>query len=354
MKKAFVLIFFIILIMFPVNHASGEGIDFSYQNKFFFENNLYSINDLLRNDIFYPLNLNDDGRLIIDEEQRWTIKIDNNIYFGYIKESDSKYRADDDTIFFLTNQKENLEKEEYTIDFYSVSQSLEGIFIGGRVWQNDKMGLNVNLEGKYLVGKELIERNYQGSSVKQNGEYYLSGLRDGLYSNIGQQTEMHDVNFHSQGYSLGYNISWQIDDNSCFLFIADNVFSRINWYDVYTIVGKFDTNNLVLGEDGYYKYVSFFTGKFSYDDYVTTLTPEYDLSYKNNRSELGVFYRNKIYPYFNYLIIDKSFKLKTGFFSDMISLDFNYYNIEAGLKARNFNFDLDSSISAYISINISL
>ncbi|MCG8515106.1 MAG: hypothetical protein MI740_13270 [Halanaerobiales bacterium] len=353
MKRLFLFFLFFILFLFsPGYYLQGKGIDFTFQHNIFLDNNLYTVKNLLKIDLLAPFSSNTVGKLFFDQEQRWLFRITGSpLYFGYLKESEEKYRVDPDTISLLTTKFEDLDKDQYKIQLNTLRQSCHGILLGGMVWQNRKMGLALNLEGKLLTGQEIIERNYNGLYIKKDQKYYLSGFKDGIYSELGEQIKMYDHNFYSWGYSLGYNLSWQIDDCKVLQFDLENAFSKIYWYDVFTLVGMFDPNNLVLEDDGYYRYKSSFTGNFSYNDYVSSLTPEYKLSYQDARIEGGVYYRSRAYPYFNYLVIGQPLKIKLGFFDDMLNLELNYQGINAGLAFRGYNPTLSSAISGFINIS---
>jgi hypothetical protein len=357
------IIITVILIFVLTNNLQAEKLELNYNNEVFIDNNAFSLGDLLDKD-YDNLKVDIDSTVVglIDREERVIVSATSGNYFiGYIKESEEKMVADEETAIFLIEREADnkYSQGEYQIDLNTFSQSLEGILFGAKILSNDNYGINFTINGKLLKGIELTQRNYQGISYSENDKYYISGTRKGVYSNLTKETNMYDVDFSSRGYSLGYNLEWQISNKYKLSLVAENFYSKIKWNDVYTLYMKLDDNSLGFYtklEDNYGSIANTSgvetDGRYDYIDYVTHLQPEYNLLLQSNRWELGLFYRRELYPYLNYNLLKNPIMLKAGIYKDFISISLIHKILELELKTKEIDIFNSSGLLAKININI--
>jgi hypothetical protein len=240
------------------------------------------------------------------------------------------------------------QQRSYNLSINTWSQSLEGIILGGEILNFKNVSLGIH--AKILNGKKLTRKNYQGEILYENNKYKASGLFDSLNSAIGQQTKIDNVNFHSSGYSLGFNLSWRLQDRSKIHLAVENGLSEIKWYNIYTSVGKFDSDNLKVDQNGFNYFDSSITGNYSYNDFLSRLTTEVDLSLEYNKWKFGLFERNKLTPYINYKLIESPVVLTSGLYGDFITLNLSHKYFEGEIITKNLNFNSSTGIGANIKI----
>ena len=208
---------------------------------------------------------------------------------------------------------------------------MEGIKFGYKFPLDKRENLVVTVSGEYLEGKELTKRKYEAQAVKGKDRYYMTGKRSGIYSNLTNQTEMYDVHLKSKGYSLGCDLLYYLSPDVKFEIKADNLYSRINWEDVYTDYYDYDQG----------------IGRFSYKNYTTRLIPKYNISINNNRYGLGVYIFSDISSYIKYHLPKNNIRI-SYYLDNHLDLSFQYKGFEVEIIS---DCDLFSSKSILANVN---
>ena len=349
-NKILILIIIIIILSQPVSAQSNpekiNTIEFDYIE--LVENNIYTVKDFYNKNLNSPLNYTN-GELNQFQKTKLKFQINDIFSFGYIKETEKNYTLNEDTLRFYTNiLNDEKHLDNYKISFQSFSQTTEGIFLNTEIYK--KNDLQLTLISKYLSGKKIIQRNYEGKAYKQNNELIIKAFNDGINSDINRTIE--DEDFQSKGYSFGINASYELNKNTNINFSTKNLFSNIYWYNVYTNISKINTDNIIINEEGYKEYISSVTGNSYFDDYKTRLTPEYNFNANNKSYNIGIFYRNKLYPYFN-CKVNSNPEIRVGFWSEYLTLKVknNIFNLE--IRTNNFLPSKITSIYLKLGINYS-
>lgn len=359
MRKIIILL--LIFVFSGTGILQAEYMSLNYEGEAFFDNSHFPVNDLLRDD-YSSLSTDVDkfGEFIEDMEERWFLKLGSHNYFiGYIREHEREVKVDGETIIFLTerfNDNEKYSQKEYKLDLNTLYQRLEGIVFGGQILPDNDYGMSLILKGKLLEGLELTYRDYEGKISESNEKYYVSGTRKGLYSNLTEETEMYDVTFDSLGYSLGYDFNWQLRPELNLKLEAENFYSKIEWEDVYGLEMEFNNSSL-----GMYTNISSTSnntvssqsqGEYSYRNYTTSLTPEYNLALQTARSKLGLFYRKKLYPYFNFKLLDGPIVIKPGIYSKFYTLGLAYKGLKIKLMSRNLDIFSSEGVGVQVDLEV--
>jgi hypothetical protein len=349
-KKAIIIIFIILVSIVSTNRIVTADVTNYIDKEIYINNDVYTVYDLLKKKYKFPKNMYTNLNLILDREDRLTVKLNKNLYIGYIKEFEQNIQMDSGTIKAYHNWQNEIiaQQRSYNLSINTWSQSLEGIILGGEILNFKNVSLGVH--AKILNGKKLTRKNYQGEILYENNKYKASGLFDSLNSAIGQQTKIDNVNFHSSGYSLGFNLSWRLQDRSKIHLAVENGLSEIKWYNIYTSVGKFDSDNLKVDQNGFNYFDSSITGNYSYNDFLSRLTTEVDLSLEYNKWKFGLFERNKLTPYINYKLIESPVVLTSGLYGDFITLNLSHKYFEGEIITKNLNFNSSTGIGANIKI----
>ena len=316
----------------------------------YIENNIFTINDLYNKDFSQPLIHPENSKITRYNKQKIILTKKTNYSIGYIKEKESKYIINSDTLKLIKNNlnKINPRKNNYKIDFYSISQSLEGISFNKKI--THKNNFSLSLINKMLFGKKLIKRNYEGKAYKENDELIIEAFNHGINSNLNNIDENH--NYSSYGYSLGIDTNYNFHKNLSINFYAKNLWSKIYWQKIFTNVSEINTDNIIINEEGYKEYISSVTGNSYFDEYKTRLTPEYNFNANNKSYNIGIFYRNKLYPYFN-CKVNSNPEIRVGFWSEYLTLKIknNIFNLE--IRTNNFLPSKITSIYLKLGINYS-
>ncbi|PRX34752.1 hypothetical protein BX659_10267 [Orenia metallireducens] len=357
MKKMIGLI--CIFVLSGTINLEAKNISINYKNEIFFNNNQFSLMSLLEEEYSeLSTDISKDFHVEYDKEEEFLVELFGGKFFiGYIKENEQNLTSNDETLsFFIEDQQENdgYSQEQYNIELKSISQLLGGVIIGGKILSSDKTSLTIN--SKILEGLELIWRDYTGEiNAKQDQkDYYASGTKRFINTNLNQEMSLADK-FDSSGYSLGGSFKWEIKDNLELNLVAENIYSKIKWNNVYT--ESQSLNEIIIKENN----VRVSNINFPYDkderrwgceDYITELTPEYDLFLTSHRSQLGIFYREEVYPYFNYKLLVKPIMIKTGFYGEFLSLALAYKGLNLNLKTKNIDLFSSSGVLVDLSFKI--
>ena len=354
LNRNYALIFIILLgfiFCIGINVSSNE---FNYSFDIKIDSNAFSIYKLYNEDFLSP-NIIMNENIHLNWEHKYDIVLSGSpdLYFGYFKRYEREVRAGKDVIRFIDDYNNNELKDNYKVKFETWSQLLDGIYIGTELYRNIDYGVSIDFYGKLLRGLNLERSYYSGNIYLENEDIEIKALRNSIYSFVGEDTKLYDVNFYSQGYSFDINILWEIDDKQSLALDIKDLYSRLYWYDVYTKVGEYDTDNIEI-EDDHLKYVPSFQGKFYYDDYLSYLTPDIDLSYKGYDFEMGVNYQYSIKPYLNFEVINNDpFSLYMGFYGDQYTTNIKYSAVDIVLITDDFDFKSSKSIMGKMVIGFS-
>jgi len=312
----------------------------------YIENNIFTINDLYNKDFSQPLIHPENSKITRYNKQKIILTKKTNYSIGYIKEKESKYIINSDTLKLIKNNlnKINPRKNNYKIDFYSISQSLEGISFNKKI--THKNNFSLSLINKMLFGKKLIKRNYEGKAYKENDELIIEAFNHGINSNLNNIDENH--NYSSYGYSLGIDTNYNFHKNLSINFYAKNLWSKIYWQKIFTNVSEINTDNIIINEEGYKEYIASKKGNSYYANYITTLTPEFQFKINYKNYMVGIFYKNSYYP-FLYYKLNNFPNLSIGIFKDLYSLKINSKNINIIIKTNDFN--LSKTTTAFINFS---
>ena len=315
---------FLVCIFFLPRPVLAERI--IVEQSIFVNNNVFPLLEL-QEGIISPLRTDRDWFLDYKTEARYLFA-DEDFYWGYFNISSEKFQACESTISFLDSYFEDKpasgEMDEYGIDFSHWRQSLEGVILGATVWRRKEPNLSLNVGAKILKGQELRLESYRGTGWFDDEGFAVNLQLDGAYSRLSQETEMVDLDFRGQGYSLDYSLVWQLDKETYMQLEVENAFSRIRWYDVYTREGEYETDNLKMDKDGKYYFEPVFTGGWSYRNFKSRLIPEYDLHLIKGPVKLGLFYRDRGYPYLEYSLTEEPATLEAGLMRNLFTLSFSY------------------------------
>ena len=347
-KYRIILLFCIILFAVSLSGQAEEQI-FNYDENIFINNNIFSIYNLKKMNLRFPLTIREDGYLFYSKQKEYRI-LDNNydIFFGYVSLFEQQIEADKDSILYYIEMEHDKEhqQDEYNLDFSSWDQQVEGLLLG-KTWNHNNYNLKLEFSIELLKGRSLTQRNYSGIAYKDSEDYIIEGLMDGIYSNSSNE------DFHGNGYSLNCGMKWEINENNVLELSVDNFYSEINWYNVYTKIAQIDSDNLYIDENGYHHYEPTIQGNYSYNDYMSRLTPNYNFSFRRGRGLIGLVYRNNIYPYLSYKIIKKPVITELGLFSDFLTIKLSTKYLKAKLMSRDIDLFSSPGISGQLSLTLS-
>ncbi len=262
--------------------AQQNQLEFSCEQEYLFDSNVYSAFRLLENN-FTPLCSDLDGELNLNIEKRYLFRY-KSIWMGYLEAEEQQLALNSDTVALLSKPiaTDGPGLKKYNVNLKNMEQKVTGIYFGGNVWENSKRNLSLRLYGKLLNGLELNNREYLGEVIEDDGKLKMTGSRMVIFSEIGKNLTVQDITTYSTGYSTGIDLKWRVNNKAELLLNIDNLYSRIYWYNVYTEGGNYQTDNIIINEDGYFEYATTYQGAYDFKDYVTTLTPEYELSFEND------------------------------------------------------------------------
>jgi len=354
MSKNICIFIIIFIFICPGTLKAGE---IGTEINIFLENNIFSVRDgidyFIDNSIeqeylqdIIPNNWN----LVYNNEL--CSQISNNIQAGYIREYEGEILAKEDTVLFLIDRiNDKYDKYNYSIDYYSFSQSLEGIILEKDIKYSNDICFTIN--SKLLRGISLSVSEYNGE-VEVGEEVLFDGHKQSIQSHLGQETEMYDVDLSSYGFSIGGGVQWFIGSDYWLNFQVEDIINCVFWNDVYTTdINYNDTMLSILSNKKGDEYrAQGGTGKASYREYTTYLTPEYNLSLSNNRLNIGLYYYKKAYPFFSYKILTDKPELKIGLFADYYSVKIKYGCLKALLRTRDLNLMESQGITATLGVNL--
>ena len=330
------------------NNLNFTEIQLNYKQ--YIENNTYTIKNLYNKNLSQPLNYPKKSVIIRYNKQKIILKNEANYTIGYIKEKESKYEINQDTLKIIKTKLNNeyLRKDNYKINFNSFSQSLEGVLFNKKILSNNNFSLS--LTNKLLFGNQLIQRNYKGKAYKENNELIIEGFNDGINSDINHLSEEKNDNFNSYGYSFGFKTNYNLKKNFHLNFSAKNLLSKIYWNNIYTNVSEINTDNIIINEKGYKEYIASKKGNSYYANYITNLTPEYDFNINYQNYEAGFFYKDNFYPYLNYNFHDFPI-ISIGIWKDLYSFKIKSKKINLLFKTNDFKISKITTASFNFSLN---
>ncbi|MFW5971973.1 MAG: hypothetical protein ACOCRL_00675 [Bacillota bacterium] len=337
--------------------SDEERIFIYYINEVYLENNLYSISNLLDSEFLSPEDTNRDEDLFMTAKKT-TFVNSGNISIGYIDFGHNEASISRDMIKILDSYSNNYNdlkpEKEYDVKLKTLTQSVNGVFMGTKVIENEKSNFNLDLIFNFLVGRKLKTRDYSGIIRYDQEELIMKGKNKGIYSAVGQQMERNNK-FKSYGYSLGGQFYWRIGEDKSVKFTVKNLLNQLIWKDVYTMEGEYDSDNVKVNEEGYLEYVSSFTGRYYFRDYITRLPIEYNLEYKHSAFTAGLYYNFKYYPYVYYNIYEGKFmaeplQINVGILRDKYGLSLSHPLIDLELMTNNINIYKATSIKGKIGL----
>ena len=348
MKPKISLLIICGLLLLPGNVLQAENIEVSYQLERLIFTQQLPIWPLVESEYDQlPKEINNEGELAVDREERYLIQ-SNEYVVGYIEEADGYLQAKQETMKFAIDKFSrggDYRQQKYDIELSGLYQEVRGIVLGKNIFPEDKSKWDLFLIGKLLQGQRLSQRHYNAEIEIIEDKPYLTGFRDGIYSEL---NEIDNVEFTSYGYSVGSKLEWQIKQDLTVNLTVENLYSWIKWNDVYTSVMKYENTSL-----GFYSFNgpnSETTGNYSYEDYVTHLQPEYDAKVRVGRSEIGVFYRYKFYPYVSYRLFSSPLRVEPGLYREYVTLDLGYRAIRCKLKTKVLDFTTASGLQTTIEV----
>ncbi|MFW6035936.1 MAG: hypothetical protein ACOCRZ_06750 [Halothermotrichaceae bacterium] len=209
---------------------------------------------MLSDNVFADYIDNKDANLFYTDNEKWLYKLDDiGLHLGYFQGVDEKIIANKELIYLINSDEVNTDIHD--INIQRIKQEYQGFMVKKDIYSSDKFGFEIT--GKLVNGQNIDMRYYQGMMSIANTELVFKGKNQEIYSSIAEQTTMHDVDFHSRGYSLGCNMDYRINEDLKLSFNGENIISQINWYDVYVMNGTFNSDNIIVNDDGYLEYSSF-------------------------------------------------------------------------------------------------
>jgi len=336
--------------LLPSNVLQAENIEISYQ----FEREIFThqlpVWPLIESKYGQlPKEINTQGKLTVDREERYLIQ-NNDYVVGYIEEVDGYLQAKEETLEFAIDKSSkdgDYRQPKYDIELSGLYQEIRGIVVGKNVVSEAEKKWDLFLIGKLLQGQRLSQRHYNGKVEVIEDKPYLTGFRDGIYSEL---NKTNNVEFSSYGYSIGGNWEWRIKQDLSVKLTVENLYSWIKWNDVYTSVMKYENSSL-----GFYSFdgpESDTTGNYSYEDYVTHLQPEYDVKVQAGRSEIGIFYRYEVYPYVSYRLFSDPVRVEPGLYREYFTLDLGYRAITCKLKTKALDLTATSGVQVRAEVKL--
>ncbi len=316
MKKISVLLLILYMLLFT-NLAQAETVILEYQNHIFARNNNFSVYKLWQEE-YADLTTEIDERVegfFYSQHRNVFQQEEGRYYFGYLNQSAKSFSGAKQTaLFLIEREKEEYSQENYKLEGQSLKQDVEGLFFARNILADRVDGLDLFIEAKLLSGIEYRERDYQAQVARRNNMYYFSGSRSGIYSELSQEERWREINFFSYGYSLGFNLVWELDSDLAISFKGDDIHNQILWNDIYTIELDYS--------DG---------GRFDYEQLVSSFPAVYDFALKFSRLEVGLNYYDKFYPYLNFELLQSPLGLKLGIYDGMLNLKLDSDNLQANL-----------------------
>lgn len=357
-KRTFINLFIIIFILFIVCDTVFPA-EIEYIFDFEYDSNVFSLDKILNNEFLNP-DIVESESIVLNGEYKIDISLENlgQLQLGYFKKYQHSLGISEGIIHFLYDiNKSGLYQPEYPFKLENGSQLVDGIYIGKKVYSNEDYGVSVEFFGKIIRGLNLERSYYNGKLYIENNQLHLKGVRSSFYSSLSDETELYDVNFSSEGYSFDCNIFWQIDEAQLLSLTMEDLFSKIYWEDIYTTIGEYNTGDVVW-EGDYLRNLPGYRGKFYYTDYQTSLIPDTNLSYQNNKIELGLNYKTQVIPYvlvraLDKNILNKPLSISVGCFDKKFITTVSYPYLDLTLAMDGFNASSINNIMGKVALNYS-
>ncbi len=350
MRKNIIITLIFFLITCTVTYA---GVDFYYENNIYINNDVFYINDLFNQKLSGSYIENRDLDFIYNNEERYLFYIDDiKFTIGYFKRLDERVFVNKELIELI---KKDDKLGSSQINLKRSRLNYEGIIVQKELFSNNKVKLKII--GELINGKDIDERYYMGDVLYKDNNYTFSGKNQELNSNISKQTTMNDVNFSSTGYSLGCNVIYKINDYLDLKFSGQDLINMIKWKDVYIMEGNFDSDNININDNGYLEYDSIFNYNYRYTDYITRFKPQYNLSLNAKKGSIGFQYKYKLYPYFEYDLVNsyvfsKPIIVKIGIIDDYYIFRLSYWNFNIDMMTKNLNINKSTGVGVSLRAGI--
>lgn len=328
-----------------------------YEYNLYIDSKVFSVLDLYREDLFNPIIISDE-EIFYTCEHKYNFHLkDYGISIGYIKKYQRDVKFDKDTVNFLYNLgTESKLKSNYTGELDEYSQLLDGIYLGFNLIKFKDYNLKIDFVGKLLRGKELKRSYYNGVISFRDDKPVIDGYRNSVNSRVGQQTSQEGIDFYSIGFSLDLLFKWQIDELESLSLSLKDIYSFIYWHDVYTNVGSYTSDNIII-EEGFIKYLSSYSGRYFYKNYYSKLSSEINLVYQKDRLRSGLIIRNKTIPFISYQVYKKDIKgelltITAGLYLEQKQIELDYSSLNLKLFIDEFDLSKSNTFSASCGLNI--
>ncbi|MFW6023090.1 MAG: hypothetical protein ACOCQW_06245, partial [Halanaerobiaceae bacterium] len=313
-------------------------------------------------------------------EEKYSVVFEDiqGLRLGYVKKYEQGVYVGKGVSEFYSDYKKGEYQDSYSFQLERWSQLLDGYFLGGDLINTKKDNFRVSLIAKWLQGIDIKERKYNGKLSTENNrvDFYTDYFYIDNEFAKSLSEEVYPEEFYSSGYSFDINVYLEFDKKHSFEITMKDVYSKINWYNAFTVDGDFNTNNIEEDENGFYKRKPSLLATFDSVNYETQFAPLINVEYTYNKLKAGMNYRYSILkhdaeikpfweredyniePYLKYNIID------TSIFNIPIVATLGYTNgqymagaqlavLKIELQSEEFNLFNSKGASGQVSLNLS-
>lgn len=327
--------------------AAKAQVSFYQYNHLFMDNTVFSIPALYYS-VFEPLTLDTD--LFLDQKiERGYLLEGEDYYFGIAFIEEKRLEIGASTLLFVEEYLHSTEhsQDRFPIGLQEQSQSLGAFLVGGELWSHERFNLGLQGGLKLLQGQKFVSRSYEGMVTYDFYAHHLVMDRISSYSQVPKGSQIVEDKMEARGYSFDFSLSFEPAKHFLIQLSGENIYSQIQWKDVFTIKGEYDSQNLKVDEKGFFFYIPIFKpgSSWEYETYYTSLTPEWDLSLEyRDIVELGVFHRHRAYPYFSLRFLARPVHVRAGLFGDLFSLALERKGLRAEVMMDSLSLGEATSI----------
>ena len=214
-------------------------------------------------------------------------------------------------IFEIERSRQDFSREEYELVGETMSQSLRGIFFEKEFLQEKDIDLGIG--ANLFQGLNINSRDYKSTVTARDNILYIEGYRRRVNSSMNEEK---GEDFDAWGWGMNCRISFLLTSETEITFDLKNFFNRIYWSDIYT--------RIMEDQEGFYYY----------EDYITSLQPQYKIGLQRQNWKTGLHLGNSNAPYLLRIFEVYGMDIKLGIYD---------LNLLFALESDHLNLNLISS-----------
>ena len=302
-------------------------------------------------------------------EQRISFTIDN-VEIGTFSIAEDFVRAEGETVnLYLNYANEVIFEEDYQKEYPLEARTeridLQGLFIGGRLYQLENEIFNINFYGrlKGILAGDIEKRDLSGRARVESPFIYQSGYRSIIVNR--------DSDSRARGLSLDFELAGELDPDLLLATVGNHSDKNGEVRDSNIGYSETDTDSkaeiekvkfsaagynlldYIRWNDVYKRKLYDGSGYFEYQDYVLGINPRYSIEAKYKRWELGLDYLRGFYPRASYEIWQEGVSVRPGIHGRLFSLELEQDYFSLALKTNRLNLLEATDISLSVNVGFS-